>query len=143
GGGGGWAGRGRAGGRRRRERARVRPRGRPPTASGALAARPRAGRRAPARPPAAPRLRRAAGGACRARVRGPPGRGLSGGVTIGLPMTGAELRETFLKYFERHHHTPPPSSPPVPGDDPTLLFTNPRLGPVKSAFLAAARPPPA
>src|SRR5262249_50299604 len=135
------ADRGRAGRRRRRERARARPRGRPPTAAGALAARPRAGRRAPARPPAAPRLRRAAGGAGRARVRGPPGRGLNGGVTIGFPMTGAELRETFLQYFERHDHPRVRSSPLVPGDDPTLLFTNAGMVQFKSVFLGEERRP--
>ena len=39
-------------------------------------------------------------------------------------MTGADLRDAFLKYFERNGHTRVPSSPLVPGTDPTLLFTN-------------------
>jgi alanyl-tRNA synthetase len=39
-------------------------------------------------------------------------------------MTANEIRASFLKYFEQHGHRVVPSSPLVPGDDPTLLFTN-------------------
>ena len=39
-------------------------------------------------------------------------------------MTGHELRDRFLRYFERNGHTRVRSSPLVPGNDPTLLFTN-------------------
>ncbi len=49
--------------------------------------------------------------------------------------TSAELRERFLKYFESHGHTIVPSSPLVPGNDPTLLFTNSGMVQFKDVFL--------
>jgi alanyl-tRNA synthetase len=56
-------------------------------------------------------------------------------------MTGAELREKFLQYFERNSHTRVRSSPLVPGDDPTLLFTNAGMVQFKSVFLGEERRP--
>ena len=49
--------------------------------------------------------------------------------------TSAELRESFLRYFEAHGHTIVPSSPLVPGNDPTLLFTNSGMVQFKDVFL--------
>jgi alanyl-tRNA synthetase len=49
-------------------------------------------------------------------------------------MTSAQVREAFLKYFERQGHTIVPSSSLVP-DDPTLLFTNAGMVQFKDAFL--------
>ena len=54
-------------------------------------------------------------------------------------MTGAELREAFLRYFERHGHTRVTSSPLVPAGDPTLLFTNAGMVQFKSVFLGEER----
>jgi alanyl-tRNA synthetase len=54
-------------------------------------------------------------------------------------MTGAELRERFLKYFEAQGHTRVRSSSLVPGDDPTLLFTNSGMVQFKSVFLGEER----
>jgi alanyl-tRNA synthetase len=50
-------------------------------------------------------------------------------------MTSAEIRSSFLEYFERNGHRIVPSSPLVPGDDPTLLFTNAGMNQFKDVFL--------
>ena len=45
--------------------------------------------------------------------------------------TVADIRKTFLEFFASKGHTVVPSSPLVPGNDPTLLFTNAGHGPVQ------------
>jgi len=49
--------------------------------------------------------------------------------------TSAELRNKFLNYFEGHGHSIVASSPLVPGNDPTLLFTNAGMVQFKDVFL--------
>ena len=50
-------------------------------------------------------------------------------------MKTAELRKRFLSYFAEHQHRIVASSSLVPGDDPTLLFTNAGMVPFKDIFL--------
>ena len=50
-------------------------------------------------------------------------------------MTSAELRAAFLAFFKQRGHSVQPSSSLVPGNDPTLLFTNAGMVPFKDVFL--------
>src|SRR5579883_2270800 len=55
--------------------------------------------------------------------------------------TSAEIRQTFLDFFRSKGHAIVPSTPLVPGNDPTLLFTNSGMVPFKNAFLGSEPPP--
>src|SRR5215510_4578800 len=54
-------------------------------------------------------------------------------------MTSNEIRASFLKHFAKHGHQVVASSPLVPGDDPTLLFTNAGMNQFKDVFLGRER----
>ncbi|MCL5676835.1 MAG: alanine--tRNA ligase, partial [Firmicutes bacterium] len=56
-------------------------------------------------------------------------------------LTGNEIRDQFLKFFESKGHTIIPSSSLVPHNDPTLLFANAGMNQFKDVFLGKdARP---
>lgn len=50
-------------------------------------------------------------------------------------MKTSEIRQTFLDYFAEHQHQPVDSSSLVPGNDPSLLFTNAGMVQFKDVFL--------
>ncbi len=50
-------------------------------------------------------------------------------------LSSTELRALYLEFFRQHGHTVVPSSSLVPGNDPTLLFTNAGMVQFKDCFL--------
>jgi alanyl-tRNA synthetase len=55
--------------------------------------------------------------------------------------TGAEIRQTFIDFFEEHGHTVVPSASLIPGGDQTLLFTNAGMVQFKDVFLGIDKRP--
>src|ERR1700745_3458674 len=56
-------------------------------------------------------------------------------------MKSAEIRDRYLKYFESQGHAIVASSSLVPGNDPTLLFTNSGMVQFKDVFLGQEKRP--
>ncbi len=56
-------------------------------------------------------------------------------------MTGHEIRELFLSFFEKKGHTRVKSASLVPEKDPTLLFVNAGMVPFKDVFLGIEKRP--
>ncbi len=55
--------------------------------------------------------------------------------------TSSQIRECFLKFFERNGHKIVPSSSLIPYNDPTLLFTNAGMNQFKDVFLGNEKRP--
>ncbi len=56
-------------------------------------------------------------------------------------MSSSEIRASFLEFFRKNGHTVLPSSSLVPGNDPTLLFTNAGMVQFKDVFLGKEQRP--
>ncbi len=56
-------------------------------------------------------------------------------------MKSAEIRDAFLKFFESKGHAVVESSSLIPGNDPTLLFTNAGMVQFKDVFLGGEKRP--
>ena len=48
--------------------------------------------------------------------------------------TSKEIRDTFLNYFKEHDHDIIPSAPLIPDNDPTILWNNAGVTPLKKYF---------
>ena len=56
-------------------------------------------------------------------------------------ISSSEIRELFLKFFERNEHLIHPPSSLIPSNDPTLLLTNSGMAQFKNYFSGEAEPP--
>ena len=60
-------------------------------------------------------------------------------MTSNIPMSTSAIRSSFLEFFRVNGHEVVASSPLVPGNDPTLLFTNAGMVQFKDVFLGAEK----
>jgi alanyl-tRNA synthetase len=58
-----------------------------------------------------------------------------------MSLTSSQLRAAFLDFFAERGHKVVPSSSLVPGNDPTLLFTNAGMVQFKDCFLGKDKRP--
>lgn len=58
-----------------------------------------------------------------------------------LKITSKEIREIFLNFFVNKKHLKIPCSSIIPTNDPTLLFINSGMAPLKKYFTGEAQPP--
>ncbi len=56
-------------------------------------------------------------------------------------VSSTQIRKSFLDFFQERNHTVVPSSSLVPGNDPTLLFTNAGMVQFKDVFLGVEKRP--
>lgn len=56
-------------------------------------------------------------------------------------ITSQEIREIFLKFFEERSHQRIQGASLIPANDPTLLFVNSGMAPLKKYFTGEAEPP--
>jgi alanyl-tRNA synthetase len=58
-----------------------------------------------------------------------------------MVISSQEIRETFIKFFEEKGHLHIPAASLIPANDPTLLFVNSGMAPLKKFFVGEATPP--
>ena len=56
-------------------------------------------------------------------------------------ISSEEIRERFLEFFEKRDHRRIPDSSLIPANDPTLLFVNSGMAPLKRYFTGQEKPP--
>jgi len=73
-------------------------------------------------------------------VAGPPGTGTIL-ARMRRPLGSDEIRDTFLGFFTERQHARIGAASIIPANDPTLLFINAGMAPLKPYFLGEALPP--
>jgi len=68
----------------------------------------------------------------------PPGRNTD---SMSRPTSSDEIRQTFIEFFTRRQHRQIGAASVIPVNDPTLLFVNAGMAPLKRYFLGEALPP--